>query len=166
MVASDFYYAYLCFLKCTWGTTLVTQWLRICAPHAGLDPWSGNQIPRATAKAPARALLLSHVWLFGTHGLQPARLVCPRGFSGQEYWHGLLCPSLGGLPDPGVEPSLWHCRHILYHLSHQGSPVEGIIRAYSSTLNPNFPVVFLPKEFAQRILFYSTEIFSNEVVAI
>ena len=23
------------------------------------------------------------------HGLQPARLLCPRGFSRQEYWSGL-----------------------------------------------------------------------------
>ena len=26
------------------------------------------------------------------------------GFSRQEYCSGLLCPSLGGLPDPGIEP--------------------------------------------------------------
>ena len=26
------------------------------------------------------------------------------GFSMQEYWSGLLFPSLGGLPDPGIEP--------------------------------------------------------------
>ena len=25
------------------------------------------------------------------------------GFSRQEYWSGLLCPSLGDLPDPGIE---------------------------------------------------------------
>ena len=27
------------------------------------------------------------------------------GFSRQEYWSGLLCPSPGDLPDPGIEPS-------------------------------------------------------------
>ena len=27
------------------------------------------------------------------------------GFSRQEYWSGLLCPSLGDLPDPGIEPT-------------------------------------------------------------
>ena len=28
------------------------------------------------------------------------------GFSRQGYWSGLPFPSLGGLPDPGIEPSL------------------------------------------------------------
>ena len=26
-------------------------------------------------------------------------------FSRQEYWSGLLCPSLGDLPDPGIKPT-------------------------------------------------------------
>ena len=26
------------------------------------------------------------------------------GFSRQEYWSELLCPPLGDLPDPGIEP--------------------------------------------------------------
>ena len=26
------------------------------------------------------------------------------GFSRQEYWHGLPCPSPGALPNPGIEP--------------------------------------------------------------
>ena len=26
------------------------------------------------------------------------------GFSRQEYWSGLQCPSPGDLPDPGIEP--------------------------------------------------------------
>ena len=26
------------------------------------------------------------------------------GFSKQEYWSGLSCPSPGDLPDPGIEP--------------------------------------------------------------
>ena len=36
--------------------------------------------------------------------LQPARLLCPWGFSRQEYWSGLPCPSPGDLPNPGIEP--------------------------------------------------------------
>ena len=27
------------------------------------------------------------------------------GFSRQEYWSGLLCPSPGNLPNPGIEPA-------------------------------------------------------------
>ena len=38
------------------------------------------------------------------HEQQPARLLCPWGFSRQEYWSGLLCPPPGDLPDPGIEP--------------------------------------------------------------
>ena len=28
-----------------------------------------------------------------------------KGFSRQEHWSGLPCPSLGHLPNPGIEPS-------------------------------------------------------------
>ena len=34
------------------------------------------------------------------HGLQPTRLLCPRGFSRQEYWSGLPCP-----PPTGILPT-------------------------------------------------------------
>ena len=42
------------------------------------------------------------------------------GFSRQEYWSGLPFPSPGDLPDPGINPSLLHCRQILYQLSYEG----------------------------------------------
>ena len=35
---------------------------------------------------------------------QPTRLLCPWGFSRQEYWSGLPCPPPGDLPNPGIEP--------------------------------------------------------------
>ena len=38
------------------------------------------------------------------HGLQPIRLCCPWGFSGQVYWSGLPRPPPGDLPNPGIEP--------------------------------------------------------------
>ena len=44
------------------------------------------------------------------------------GFPRQEYQSGLPFPSPGYLPNPGIKPSLLHCRWILYQLSHQGSP--------------------------------------------
>ena len=39
------------------------------------------------------------------HGLQPVRLLCPWGFSRQEYWSGLPFPSPGHLPKPGIKPT-------------------------------------------------------------
>ena len=37
-------------------------------------------------------------------GMQPARLLCPWGFSWQEHWSGLPCPPPGDLPNLGTEP--------------------------------------------------------------
>ena len=36
-------------------------------------------------------------------GLEPTRLLCPWGFSRQEYWSGLPCLPPGDLPNPGIE---------------------------------------------------------------
>ena len=64
---------------------------------------------------------LSRVWLFATPWTYQAPL--SMGFSRQEYWSRLPFPSPGDLPDPGIEPSLPHCRQTLYRLSCQGSPM-------------------------------------------
>ena len=37
-------------------------------------------------------------------GLEPARLLCPWGFSRPEYWSGLPCPPPGDLPNPRIKP--------------------------------------------------------------
>ena len=36
--------------------------------------------------------------------LRAARLLCPWGFSRQEYWNGLLLSPPGDLPNPGIKP--------------------------------------------------------------
>ena len=38
-----------------------------------------------------------------SHGLEPSRVLCPWGFSRQEYWSGLPCPPPGDLPNPGIK---------------------------------------------------------------
>ena len=50
----------------------------------------------------SRSVVSDSLW---PHGLQPPRRLCPWGFSRQEHWSGLLCPSPGDLPDPGIEPT-------------------------------------------------------------
>ena len=44
-------------------------------------------------------------------------------FSRQECWSGLLFPSLGSLPNPGIEPGSPALQADSYHLSHQGSQI-------------------------------------------
>ena len=46
----------------------------------------------------------SHVQLFVTLWTLVLQDHLLMGFSGQEYWSGLPCPSPGDLPDPGIEP--------------------------------------------------------------
>ena len=54
----------------------------------------------------------------------PARILCPWGFSRQEYWVGFHALLQGILLTQGSNPGLLHCRWVLYHLSHQGSPTD------------------------------------------
>ena len=43
-------------------------------------------------------------WCMRLHGLYPTRLLCPWGFSRQESWSGLSCPSPGDCPHSGIKP--------------------------------------------------------------
>ena len=59
--------------------------------------------------------------LLQPHGLQLSRLLCPCSFSGKNNGVGSHSHLQGILLTQGSNPSLLHCRQILYHLSHQGS---------------------------------------------
>ena len=48
--------------------------------------------------------LLSSVQLFATPWTVAYQDPLSMGFSRQEYWSGLSFPSLGDLPNPGIEP--------------------------------------------------------------
>ena len=76
------------------------------------DYWRGvlkgqDTIKQILFTAPQRTSMLSCSVMFNSlqpHGLQPARLLCPWGFSRQEYWSGLPCPPAGDLPNRGIKP--------------------------------------------------------------
>ena len=57
-------------------------------------------------------------------GLQPAKLLCPWDFLGENT--GVGCHSLlqGIFLTQGSNLDLQHCKQIPYHLSHQGSPTN------------------------------------------
>ena len=46
----------------------------------------------------------SHVRLCATLWTVALQTPLSMGFSRQEYWSGLPCPSPGNLPNPGIEP--------------------------------------------------------------
>ena len=56
------------------------------------------------------------------HGLQPARLLCPRDSPGKTTGVGSHFFLQGIFLTQGADPGLLHGSQILYHLSHQGSP--------------------------------------------
>ena len=58
------------------------------------------------------------------HGLQPSRLLCPWGFSKQEYWSGLPCPPPGDLLNPGIEPRSPTLQADSLQSESQGSPTH------------------------------------------
>ena len=74
------------------------------------------------------------------HGLQPARLLCPWGFSRQEEW--VAIPISRGSSQP--RNRTWvSCigKWILYHLSHQRSPPSWTVHKHLAC-----PVVFLHRQ--------------------
>ena len=63
-------------------------------------------------------LSLQCVWLFLTSWTVVCQAPLSMGFSGQEYWSGLLCPPPRELPEPGIKPAclnLLHWQVGLYH---------------------------------------------------
>jgi len=67
--------------------------------------------------------LLSPVGLFATPRTVAHQAPPSMGFSKLQNWSGVPFPSLGDLPDPGMEPQVSRIvGRYFYHLSHQGSP--------------------------------------------
>ena len=64
----------------------------------GLSPWPMSVMKWSEVK------WLSHVRLFVTPWTVAYQASPSMGFFRQEYWNGLPFPSLGDLPDPGIEP--------------------------------------------------------------
>ena len=47
----------------------------------------------------------SHVGFFTTLGTVAPQIPLSMGFSRQEYWSGVPCPSPADLPEPGIKPA-------------------------------------------------------------
>ena len=88
----------------------------VCTPYPRLFQKSQCRIPR---EIESRSVVSDSL---RPHGLQPARLLCPWHSPGQNT--GVSSRSLlqGIFSTQGSNPGILHCRQILNHLSHQGSP--------------------------------------------
>ena len=81
---------------------------------------------------------MGHVWCTHAKSLQSCPTLCDpwtvvhqaplsMGFSRQEHWSELPCPSPGDLPHPGIKPESPVAPAVQVDslpLSHQGSPLE------------------------------------------
>ena len=65
---------------------------------------------------------LSNVQLFVTPWTIAYQAPPSMGFTRWEYWSGLHFLLQGIFLTQGSNPGLLHCRQMLYHLNHQGSP--------------------------------------------
>ena len=77
---------------------------------------------------------LSHVRLFVTLWTQPTRLLCPWNSPGKDSGVGIHSLLWGIFPTQGPNLGLLHCRQLLYHLSHQVSPILIIYSAHITYL--------------------------------
>ena len=93
---------------------------RILVPRPGIEPRPLQSKSRILTTGPPGNFLCVRIWVFvcicvlsrfstvwlyeilWTVARQPPLSM---GFSRQEYWSGLPCPSPGDLPNPGIEPA-------------------------------------------------------------
>ena len=66
--------------------------------------------------------------------------LCPWNFPGKNTAVGCHFLLLGIFPTQGLNLGFMHCRHILYHLSHQGSPRH----PYVCSVTQSFPTLCDP----------------------
>ena len=78
-----------------------------------------RELLQSTASSESRSVVSDSLW---PPGLYPSRLLCSWNSPGKNT--GVVCHALlqGIFPTQGLNPDLPHCRQILHHLSHQGSP--------------------------------------------
>ena len=67
---------------------------------------------------------LSRVQLFVTPSTAACQAPLSMGFPRQEYWSGLLCPSPGDLPDPGIKPSTSALAGRFFTIEPPGKPLQ------------------------------------------
>ena len=120
-------------------------------------------------------MLLSHVRFFVTPWTIAHRLLCPWGFSRQEYWSGLPVPSPGDLSNPGIESRSLHIAESLpseppgkpHKLSglHQIQSINSITHQLKSTCISHGMAKKLPIQKKKVEIFVSTFLVKERGIA-
>ena len=93
-------------------------------------------------------VLIAQSCLTLCYGLQPTRLLCPCNPLGKNTGGGCHALLQEIFPTQGSNWDLPHCRQILYHLSHQGSPRYSLTCANNaSDTEANKRSTYLPFSF-------------------
>ena len=83
--------------------------------------------------------------------LRPHGLYIPRNSPGQNTEVGSRSLLQGNFPTQGLNPSLPHCRRILYQLSHKGNPYM------KPNIGPEFPIKIQRMKNLTGLLYCPTE---------
>ena len=145
----------------------------LCCSMWDQVPWPGIQSRSPALGAQSLSKSLSCVWLFSTLWTVARQAPLSMGFSRQEYWSGLPCPTPGNLPNPGIKPTslispalvgrffitstTWEAQirwHLNKYLTTWGSePVDIRARAFQTarTAKAQRPVLFEEQEGSQSL---------------
>ena len=102
-------------------------------PKAGLEAFTKALLKSGNRVCVSRSVVSDSLW---SHGLQPARLLCPWDSPGKNTGVSSLSLLQVIFPTEGWNPGLLHCRQILYHLSHHREAQSGNIYALMLLLGP------------------------------
>ena len=122
----------------------VTQLLLFPLPSLGF--WSILYYVSCKVKVKS----LSHVWLFATPWTVAYQAPLSMGFSRQDYWSRLPFLLQRIFPTQGSNLGLPCCRPMLYHLSHQGSPMY-LAKDFLNKLVSIYPII--PTLYTSMIIF-------------
>ena len=94
-------------------------------------PVKVTQIMLNDSKIVSCSVVSDSLW---PHALWPTRVLCPWNSPGRNTWQSLLQRTFS---TQGSNLGLPHCRQILYHLNHQGSPEWQWTISNLSNYSPN-----------------------------
>ena len=110
----------------------------------------------------AKAKSLNSVQLFATPWAVAYQAPQSMEFSRQEYWSGLPFPSQGDLPNPGIEPSLPHCRQML---SLVAQTVKNPPAMKETGFNPWVGKIPWKRELLPTLVFWPGEFHGQKILA-